>query len=118
MGYGQSGSRFTEEKARCLSQECRPAYFDGRNEPLYPLHALRAFGEEVAGVMELGMVNRNVHSEITTFVGKTVDSELSGNMIDICPVGALTSNRSVIRPVPGSCNAVNRCRRMTPRAPT
>jgi NADH-quinone oxidoreductase subunit G len=49
------------------------------------------FGQEVAGVMELGMVNRGEHSEITTFVGNSVDSELSGNMIDICPVGALTS---------------------------
>jgi NADH-quinone oxidoreductase subunit G len=41
--------------------------------------------------MELGMANRNMHSEIMTFVGRTVDSELSGNMIDLCPVGALTS---------------------------
>jgi len=41
--------------------------------------------------MELGMANRNMHSEIQTFVGRTVDSELSGNMIDLCPVGALTS---------------------------
>jgi NADH-quinone oxidoreductase subunit G len=49
------------------------------------------FGQEVAGVMELGMQNRGEHSEITTFVGRTIDSELSGNMIDICPVGALTS---------------------------
>jgi len=45
----------------------------------------------MAGVMEFGMQNRGEHSEITTFVGRTVDSELSGNMIDICPVGALTS---------------------------
>jgi NADH-quinone oxidoreductase subunit G len=49
------------------------------------------FGQEVAGVMEFGMVGRGEHSEITTFVGKTVDSEVSGNMIDLCPVGALTS---------------------------
>jgi NADH-quinone oxidoreductase subunit G len=49
------------------------------------------FGQEVAGVMELGMVGRGEHSEITSFVGKSVDSELSGNMIDLCPVGALTS---------------------------
>ncbi|WP_310388310.1 molybdopterin-dependent oxidoreductase, partial [Roseateles sp.] len=49
------------------------------------------FGQELAGVMELGMQNRGEHSEITTFVGQTIDSELSGNMIDICPVGALTS---------------------------
>ena len=57
------------------------------------IHCTRCvrFGQEVAGVMELGMIHRGEHSEITTFVGDTVDSELSGNMIDICPVGALTS---------------------------
>ena len=49
------------------------------------------FGQEIAGVMELGMVGRGEHSEIVAFVGKSVDSELSGNMIDLCPVGALTS---------------------------
>jgi NADH-quinone oxidoreductase subunit G len=49
------------------------------------------FGQEIAGVMELGMKGRGETEEIVTFVGKTVDSELSGNMIDICPVGALTS---------------------------
>jgi NADH-quinone oxidoreductase subunit G len=49
------------------------------------------FGQEVAGVMELGMIHRGEHSEITTVLGETIDSELSGNMIDVCPVGALTS---------------------------
>jgi NADH-quinone oxidoreductase subunit G len=49
------------------------------------------FGQEVAGVMELGMLGRGEHSEITTFVGEAVSSEMSGNMIDLCPVGALTS---------------------------
>ena len=49
------------------------------------------FGQEIAGVMELGMVGRGEHAEIVSFVGKAVDSELSGNMIDLCPVGALTS---------------------------
>jgi NADH-quinone oxidoreductase subunit G len=49
------------------------------------------FGQEIAGVMELGMLGRGEHSEITTFVGRSIESELSGNMIDICPVGALTS---------------------------
>jgi NADH-quinone oxidoreductase subunit G len=57
------------------------------------IHCTRCvrFGQEVAGIMELGMVGRGEHSEITTFVGRSVDSELSGNMIDLCPVGALTS---------------------------
>jgi NADH-quinone oxidoreductase subunit G len=50
------------------------------------------FGQEIAdAMMELGMIGRGEHSEITTFVGKTVDSELSGNMIDLCPVGAILS---------------------------
>jgi NADH-quinone oxidoreductase subunit G len=49
------------------------------------------FGQEIAGVMELGMIHRGEHSEITTVLGDTVDSEVSGNMIDLCPVGALTS---------------------------
>ncbi len=57
------------------------------------IHCTRCvrFGQEVAGVMELGMIHRGEHSEITTVAGRTIDSELSGNMIDICPVGALTS---------------------------
>ena len=49
------------------------------------------FGQEIAGVMELGMIGRGEHAEIVAFVGQSVDSELSGNMIDVCPVGALTS---------------------------
>src|SRR5258708_13228404 len=57
------------------------------------IHCTRCvrFGQELAGVMELGMIGRGEHAEIVSFVGKTVDSELSGNMIDLCPVGALTS---------------------------
>src|SRR6185503_9020497 len=57
------------------------------------IHCTRCvrFGQEIAGVMELGMAGRGEREEIVTFVGKTVDSELSGNMIDLCPVGALTS---------------------------
>ncbi|HVJ24784.1 MAG TPA: molybdopterin-dependent oxidoreductase, partial [Burkholderiales bacterium] len=48
-------------------------------------------GQEIAGVMELGLAGRGEHAEIVSFVGKAVESELSGNMIDLCPVGALTS---------------------------
>ena len=91
VGYGQSGSRFSEEKHVVFHKNVGPLI--SMEEMSRCIHCTRCvrFGQEVAGVMELGMVNRNVHSEITTFVGKTVDSELSGNMIDICPVGALTS---------------------------
>jgi NADH-quinone oxidoreductase subunit G len=57
------------------------------------IHCTRCvrFGQEIADLMELGMANRGEHSEIMAFVGRTVDSELSGNVIDLCPVGALTS---------------------------
>ena len=57
------------------------------------IHCTRCvrFGQEIAGVMELGMAGRGEHSEIMSFVGRGVESELSGNMIDVCPVGALTS---------------------------
>jgi NADH-quinone oxidoreductase subunit G len=57
------------------------------------IHCTRCirFGQEIAGVMELGMSHRGEHAEIETFLGQSIDSELSGNMIDICPVGALTS---------------------------
>src|SRR5262249_49248700 len=57
------------------------------------IHCTRCvrYGQEHAGVMELGMIGRGEHAEIIAFVGKTVDSEVSGNMIDLCPVGALTS---------------------------
>ncbi|MFM8798020.1 MAG: NADH-quinone oxidoreductase subunit NuoG [Fluviibacter sp.] len=91
VGYGQSGSRFTEEKHVVFHKNVGPLI--SMEEMSRCIHCTRCvrFGQEVAGVMELGMLNRNVHSEISTFVGKTVDSELSGNMIDICPVGALTS---------------------------
>lgn len=84
------------------------------------IHCTRCvrFGQEIAGVMELGMVNRGEHSEITTVAGDTVDSELSGNMIDLCPVGALTSKPSVTAPVPGSCRVASRYHPMTPQVPT
>ena len=51
------------------------------------IHCTRCvrFGQEIAGIMELGMIGRGEHAEIITFVGKTVDSELSGNVIDLCP---------------------------------
>ena len=91
VGYGQTGSRFQEEKHVVFHKNVGPLI--SMEEMSRCIHCTRCvrFGQEVAGVMELGMINRNVHSEITTFVGRTVDSELSGNMIDICPVGALTS---------------------------
>jgi NADH-quinone oxidoreductase subunit G len=91
VGYGKSNSRYDEEKRVVFHKNVGPLI--SMQEMTRCIHCTRCvrFGQEVAGVMELGMINRGEHSEITTFVGQTVDSELSGNMIDLCPVGALTS---------------------------
>jgi len=91
VGYGGSSSRYQEEKRVVFHKEVGPLI--SMQEMARCIHCTRCvrFGQEIAGVMELGMANRNMHSEIQTFVGRSVDSELSGNMIDLCPVGALTS---------------------------
>jgi NADH-quinone oxidoreductase subunit G len=91
VGYGASSSRYTEEKRVVFHKNVGPLI--SMQEMTRCIHCTRCvrFGQEVAGVMELGMIHRGEHSEITTVAGATIDSELSGNMIDICPVGALTS---------------------------
>ncbi|MEN9417165.1 MAG: dehydrogenase [Pseudomonadota bacterium] len=91
VGYGGSASRYQEEKRVVFHKNVGPLI--SMEEMSRCIHCTRCvrFGQEIAGVMELGMAHRGEHSEITTFVGRSVDSELSGNMIDICPVGALTS---------------------------
>ena len=91
VGYGGSASRYDEEKRVVFHKDVGPLI--SMEEMSRCIHCTRCvrFGQEVAGVMELGMSNRGEHSEIETFLGGSVDSELSGNMIDICPVGALTS---------------------------
>ena len=91
MGYGASQSRYDEEKRTVAPKEVSPLV--SMKEMNRCIHCTRCvrFGQEVAGVMELGMSHRGEHAEIETFVGMSIDSELSGNMIDICPVGALLS---------------------------
>ena len=92
VGYGASTSRFHENKRVVADKDLGPLI--SAEEMTRCIHCTRCvrFGQEIAGVMELGMAGRGEHAEIMTFVGHTIDSELSGNMIDVCPVGALTSN--------------------------
>ena len=91
VGYGGSASRYAEEKRVVFHKDAGPLVsMQEMNRCIHCTRCVR-FGQEVAGVMELGMIHRGEHSEITTMLGDTIDSELSGNMIDICPVGALTS---------------------------
>ena len=91
VGYGGSSSRYAEEKRVVFHKDLGPLV--SAEEMSRCIHCTRCvrFGQEIAGVMELGMLGRGEHSEITSFVGRSIESELSGNMIDICPVGALTS---------------------------
>ena len=91
VGYGGTNSRYQEEKRVVFHKEVGPLI--SMEEMSRCIHCTRCvrFGQEVAGAMELGMSNRGEYAEIETFVGRSVDSELSGNMIDLCPVGALTS---------------------------
>ncbi|MBL8309945.1 MAG: NADH-quinone oxidoreductase subunit G [Burkholderiales bacterium] len=91
VGYGKGESRYEEEKRVVFHKNLGPLV--SAEEMSRCIHCTRCvrFGQEIAGVMELGMGGRGEHSEILSFVGSSVDSELSGNMIDCCPVGALTS---------------------------
>src|SRR5690606_26358712 len=91
VGYGYSAARFAERRRGGFRKSMGPLI--SADEMTRCIHCTRCvrFGQEIGGVMELGMANRGEHSEILSFVGRSVDSELSGNMIDVCPVGALTS---------------------------
>ena len=90
VGYGSSGSRYTEMKRVVNNKNLGPLISTDMTRCIHCTRCVR-FGQEIAGIMELGMIGRGEHAEIIAFVGKTVDSELSGNVIDLCPVGALTS---------------------------
>src|SRR3954462_5846942 len=90
VGYGASNSRFKEEKRVVVNKNLGPLISTDMTRCIHCTRCVR-FGQEIAGVMELGMAGRGEHSEILSFVGRTVDSEVSGNVIDLCPVGALTS---------------------------
>jgi NADH-quinone oxidoreductase subunit G len=91
MGYGGGASRYTEEKRVVKPKEIGVLISTKEMSRCIQCTRCVRFGQEIAGQMELGMANRSEHSEIMSFVNSTVDSELSGNMIDLCPVGALTS---------------------------
>ena len=91
VGYGPSNSRYQEEKRVVLRKELGPLVAAEEMSRCIQCTRCVRFGQEIAGVMELGMIGRGEHAEIVSFVGRAVESELSGNMIDICPVGALTS---------------------------
>jgi len=91
VGYGKSTTRYTEAKRAVVAKEMGPLI--STQEMSRCIHCSRCvrFTEEIAGNQEIGIANRGEHSEILTFIGRAVETELSGNVIDLCPVGALTS---------------------------
>ncbi len=91
VGYGASNSRYTEPKRVVFRKYFGPLVAGEEMTRCIQCTRCVRFGVEIAGVMELGMRGRGEHAEIVTFLGDAVTSELSGNMIDLCPVGALTS---------------------------
>ena len=90
MGYGLDGSRFSENKRAVDNKHMGPLISTVMTRCIHCTRCVR-FATEVAGVPELGAIGRGETMEITTYLEKTLASELSANVIDLCPVGALTS---------------------------
>ncbi len=90
VGYGRDVSRYQEAKRIVKDQDLGPFIATDMTRCIQCTRCVR-FGQEIGGMMELGATGRGEHMRIGTYVESTVDSELSGNMIDLCPVGALTS---------------------------
>src|SRR3990170_939457 len=91
VGYGSSASSYAEEKRVVFHKNIGPLVAAEEMTRCIQCTRCVRFGQEIGGLMELGMAGRGEHSEIISFLGRTLESELSGNMIDLCPVGALTS---------------------------
>ena len=93
MGYGNSSSEYIETKRVVMDKNIGPLISTELTRCIHCTRCVR-FGEEIAGVRELGATGRGENMRIGTYIAKSVDSELSGNVIDLCPVGALTAKPS------------------------
>ena len=90
VAYGRDGTRFEENKRAVDEKQMGPLIKTIMTRCIQCTRCVR-FATEIAGVDDLGLVNRGEEAQITTYLEKAVDSELTGNLIDVCPVGALTS---------------------------
>jgi len=90
MGFGRDASRYTERKRVIKDRDIGPLVSTDMTRCIYCTRCVR-FGEEIAGVQQLGTIGRGEHTEVASFIGQGLDHELSGNVIDLCPVGALNS---------------------------
>ncbi len=93
MGYGAGIGEYAESKRVVKDKDIGPLVATDMTRCIHCTRCVR-FGEEIAGLRELGATGRSEHMEIGTYVAKAVSSELSGNIIDLCPVGALTAKPS------------------------
>ncbi|PCI06374.1 MAG: NADH-quinone oxidoreductase subunit G [Gammaproteobacteria bacterium] len=93
VGYGQSVSEYTETKRVVFDKNIGPLIATELTRCIHCTRCIR-FGHEIAGVRELGMIGRGEHALISTFIEECINSEMSGNVIDVCPVGALTAKPS------------------------
>ena len=91
VGYGWDRSRFMEDKRSVKDKTFGPLIKAMMTRCIHCTRCIR-FSSEIAGVPEMGTTGRGEHMEVGTYIEKALTSELSGNMIDLCPVGALTSN--------------------------
>ncbi len=90
MGYGRSVSRFSERKRVVADEDIGPLIATDMTRCIHCTRCVR-FMSEIAGTTELGGMGRGEDLEIGTYIGKSIESELGGNIIDVCPVGALTN---------------------------
>ncbi|HEX5340031.1 MAG TPA: NADH-quinone oxidoreductase subunit NuoG [Gammaproteobacteria bacterium] len=90
MGYGRDIARYSERKRVIKDENIGPLISTFMTRCIYCTRCVR-FGQEISGIQELGDTGRGEHSRIGTYIARSVDHELSGNVIDLCPVGALNS---------------------------
>ena len=93
MGFGEGISRYTEQKRVVMDKNIGPLIATDLTRCIHCTRCVR-FGDEIGGMPELGATGRGEHMEIGTYIEKAIVSELSGNVIDVCPVGALTAKPS------------------------
>jgi NADH-quinone oxidoreductase subunit G len=90
MGFGRDIARFAERKRVVADKDIGPLVSTDMTRCIHCTRCVR-FGQEIAGIQELGTIGRGERMQISTFIETSVDHELSGNIIDLCPVGALNS---------------------------
>ncbi len=103
FGYGNDRSRYDEDKRIVKEKDLGPLIKTAMTRCINCTRCVR-FGEEIAGVEELGLIGRGETAEIGTYIKRVITSELSGNMIDVCPVGALTNKPSAFKFRPWELN--------------